>query len=177
MGEDKETRDSFNREYPAKSPSRITFSKADRIGDYGTFIFPERKTVGAWRLQTDYQPLIEIMKKRGWDKKSPWRTIGWGTSYIFKRDFSGTYEAKRSFERILKKTGVNDAVLIRLFLGGFEAVLMPSYQHDSENAISELISRKPPPLTGKNQGPHSNQSTQFHKQLENLNKEIHHNEY
>jgi len=148
---------------PAKSPSRIVFSKADRIGDYGTFIFPERKTVGAWRLQTDYQPLIEIMKKRGWDKRSPWRTIGWGTSYIFKRDFSGTYEAKRSFERILKKTGVNDAVLIRLFLGGFEAVLMPSYQHDSENAISELISRKPPPLTGSFEEPGSHCAPQESK--------------
>ena len=124
-----------------------------KIGEYGTYLFPEFKTVGAWRLQTDFQPLIEIMKKRAWDKKSPWQTIAWGTLYIFKRSFLGLYEAKRSLGRILGKLGIKEVRFVQHPSGSFEAIPTPRSQLDPANALRVSKTLKPPPLTGKNQGP------------------------
>ena len=80
--------------------------RATQLGVYGTFLFPEQSPTGLWRLQTDFPPLVEHMKERHWDPGSPWRMVGRGTSFIFRRKFAGTHEAWRSFERIFRKLEV-----------------------------------------------------------------------
>jgi hypothetical protein len=122
----------MNGSTPKRSPWGKTCSGTVTLGDYGTFFSPERRARGFWRLQTDYQPLIDMMKKRCWDKKSPWKMTGWGTSYIFRRSFHGTYEAERSFERILQKLEAKDCSHV--------------------NPFSESTPQKVPPLTGENSG-------------------------
>ncbi len=78
------------------------------LGAYGTWIWPILKASGEYRVQTDHPELVKHLKERSWDKKSPWRIIGWGTSFIFCRPFAGSYEARRSLETKLRKIGVND---------------------------------------------------------------------
>ena len=67
-----------------------------KLGGYGTFLFSESRTDGFYRLQTDYKPLVEYMKARSWNSNSSWDTVGWGTSYIFRRSFSRKDSAARS---------------------------------------------------------------------------------
>ena len=124
--------------------------KAEELGDYGTYFFPERRGRGFWRLQTDYQPLIDMMQKRCWDKNSPWEMTGRGTSYIFRRSFHSTYEAERSFERILQKLETKDCPHVRPSSADSEALPIPKHQPESESSSSKHTTQKVPPLTGGN---------------------------
>ncbi len=121
-----------------------------KFGGYGTFLFPELKRNGMWRLQTDFPPLLKVMKKRGWDDKSPWETIGWGTSYIFRRVFSGSYEAKRSVQRIFDKIGGPGISFGKLELGGFELFNMESPTEKKISPARGVNSPKTPPLSERN---------------------------
>jgi hypothetical protein len=142
----------MNGSTPKRSPWGKTCSGTVTLGDYGTFFSPERRARGFWRLQTDYQPLIDMMKKRCWDKKSPWKMTGWGTSYIFRRSFHGTYEAERSFERILQKLEAKDCSHVKPSSVDSEALPIPRHQPESESPFSESTPQKVPPLTGENSG-------------------------
>ena len=138
-------------------PNNIHPSESSKMGSYGSFIVPEQSTVGLYRLQTDFPPLLKYMKKRDWDAKSPWRTVGWGTSYIFHREFSGTYEAKRSIKRIFAKIGYPDIEFKKLQLGGFEIVRgtgpIAKPSSHSEKPFKSANWQKTPPLSGKKRRP------------------------
>ena len=147
------------------SPSSVENCQQSKFGSYGTFLFPERDTVGLYCLQTDFLPLLNYMKKRGWDRKSPWQTVGWGTSYIFKREFSGSYEAKRSVQRIFAKIGYPEIEFTKLKLGGFEIVQeappIPEYQPPSKKPFKSANWKETPPLSGKNRGRYRRKSQQI----------------
>jgi hypothetical protein len=130
-----------------------------KVGDYGTFLWAEREKAGFYRFQTDYQPSVDVMKKRGWDEKSPWRTIGWGTSYIFKRSFAGSCEAKRSISTILEKIGIQNVEFRKLESGGFEVLKAPNpiLSHTNETKQRErcLSHSETPLMSGRNREPSS----------------------
>lgn len=132
-------------------------SKDAKFGSYGTFIFQEIKGKGFYRFQTDFPPPNKYMRQRDWDAKSPWKTVGWGTSYIFRREFTGAYEAKRSVKRIFAKTGYPDIEFKKLELGGFEIVRktkpIPKYQPVPENPFKGANWEKTPPLSRKKRRP------------------------
>ena len=138
-------------------PNNIHPSESTKMGSYGSFIFPEQSTVGLYRFQTDFPPLLEYLKKRDWDAKSPWKTVGRGTSYIFRREFTGAYEAKRSVKRIFARTGYPDIEFKKLELGGFETVQMsppiPEYQPLPQKPFKSANWQKSPPLSGKKRRP------------------------
>jgi len=145
-------------------------SKGVKFGNYGTFIFQEMKGKGFWRLQTDYPPLVEHMRKRDWSSKSPWKVTGWGTSWIFRRRFSGSHEAKRSVQRILAKIGYSEIEYTKLKLGGFETVQkalpLPRYQQPSKNPFKSANWPKTPPLYGKKRRPNPVfPNSQRHRQI------------
>jgi hypothetical protein len=73
------------------------------VDNYGTFLSPELEINGPWRLQTDYPLLIELMQQRHWQKSSPWKQVGCGTSFIYCRGFYCSRDAKNSVTRILQK--------------------------------------------------------------------------
>jgi hypothetical protein len=127
--------------------------KTNELGDYGTYFFPERRGRGFWRLQTDYQPLIDMMKKRCWDKNSPWKITGWGTSYIFRRSFHSTYEADRSFERILQKLEAKDCSCVKPSSADSEALPIQRDQPEPESSFSESTPQKVPPYVRRKSEP------------------------
>ena len=119
-----------------------------KFGSYGTFIFPERKGKGFWRFQTDYPPLVEHMRLRDWNSKSPWKVTGWGTSWIFSRRFSGTYEAHRSVRSIFRKIGEQEIDFNR------SEILKPcnnasGFESESKSDLKAVLAPKPPPMTRK----------------------------
>ena len=130
-----------------------------KIGDYGCFLWNEQKKAGFYRFQTDHKPLIDLMKVRGWDEKSPWRTIGWGTSYIFKRRFAGSFEAKRSISKILEKIGIKNVEFRKLESGGFEVLKapnpIPSYAYRMKQPKRVQKHRETPLMTGSFEEPRS----------------------
>jgi len=82
-----------------------------KLGNYGTFIWAEQKKRGVWRFQTDHQPLYKYMKRLGVRKDSPWRMVGWGTSFIFAAEFRDSFNAKASVQNILDKLSIDAKVV------------------------------------------------------------------
>ena len=97
-----------------------------QLGAYGTFLFPEQSPAGLWRLQTDFHPLVEHMKERDWNPDSPWDMVGRGTSFIFRREFAGTHEAWRSFQRIFGRLDVPGLEDGKVVLRGSRIVWEPT---------------------------------------------------
>lgn len=76
---------------------------------YGTFIFPEQKASGFWRLQTDIPELIRKLKLRSYngakdkqEKGSHWKQTLWGTSQSFRRRFPNREAARKALVRFLQ---------------------------------------------------------------------------
>lgn len=140
-------------------PNKTCHSESTKMGTYGSFIFPERAPEGFWRLQTDFPPLLEHLKERDWDAKSPWKTVGWGTSYIFRRDFSGAYEAKRSVKRIFARIGYPE-IVIRGSVISLKALPIHLPSSQLKKAVSGAYWQETPPLSGKNQESASDKSSE-----------------
>jgi hypothetical protein len=66
-----------------------------------TCIFPEDQCCGMWRLQTDDPALIERMQRRTYQGESPWKVVGRGDIWIFRRSFANSSKAKQHLERTL----------------------------------------------------------------------------
>ncbi len=126
------------------------------LGEYGSSIFPEQTASGYYRLQTDYPALIAHMKQRACDSSSPWEMIGWGTSFIFRREFSGLYEAKRSARTIFAKLGI-ETEFEKLSTGALRIVVvaqsMLSHATPSGSKPNRLKSEKTPLIPGENRVP------------------------
>ena len=139
------------------SSSRNGNCHKSKFGNYGSFIYPEQTPSGPYRFQTDFPPLIKYMRQRDTDAKSPWRIVGWGTSYVFQRELSGANEAKRSARRIFAKIGYPIIGFIKLKLRGFEIVQktppIPEYQPVPEKPFKGANWEKTPPLSGKKRRP------------------------
>ena len=120
-----------------------------KFGRYGTFIF-RRGRKGFWRFQTDYPPLVKHMRLRDWNSKSPWKVTGWGTSWIFRREFSGRHEAHRSVRSHFRKIGVQE-----ILLSGSEILKpcenVPMFDAENKSDLKGVLCPKPPPMTRKNQ--------------------------
>jgi hypothetical protein len=81
---------------------------------YGTYLFPRLHKQGSWVLQTDREEIIDLMQKRHWDAKSPWRQCLSGTSFGFTRSFDSARNAKESITRILSKLAPDSFEFIEL---------------------------------------------------------------
>ena len=142
-------KDSFG-EHNGDKPKELDFV---RLGNYGTFLFAEARTDGFYRFQTDYEPLVEYMKFRSWDGNGPWDTVGWGTSYIFRRSFSRRDSATRSVLRIISRVlelgGRSKELILRGSEIGFRAEPKVRYVSDDQKPLSGKYWRKPPPLYSK----------------------------
>ena len=113
---------------------------------YGTFLFPENKTEGPWRFQTDNPVLIALMQERAWQSSSPWRQVGGGTSFIYSRWFASSRNAKDAVTRILKKLPAEALEFVKAYPGiGWEIKSPPSLQ----------VPRNSCAYAGENQEPHS----------------------
>ena len=96
---------------------------------YGTFLFPEDMTEGPWRFQTDNPVLIALMQERAWQKSSPWRQVGGGTSYSYIRWFSSSRNAKDAVTRILGKFPAEALEFVTAYPGiGWDFKCPPSHQ-------------------------------------------------
>lgn len=68
--------------------------------EYGTYLFPEDKYNGYWRIQTDNPGVRSKMRKITRDSKSPWSRVGWGTSDLFRRSFTRKATALAFFTKL-----------------------------------------------------------------------------
>lgn len=71
------------------------------MNEYGTFLYAETEGGSAYRLQSDNKRIVKEMRKRCKDPKSPWKVTGWGTSWIFRRDFKCEEHALHSCLQLL----------------------------------------------------------------------------
>jgi hypothetical protein len=116
---------------------------------YGTFLSPELEINGPWRFQTDNPLLIELMQERHWQKSSPWKQVGSGTSFIYCRGFYCSRDAKNSVTRILKKLPAEAFEFVKAYPGiGWEIKSPPDPQ----------VPRNTCAYAGENQEPHSTQA-------------------
>ena len=146
-------KDSFG-EHNGDKPKELDFV---RLGNYGTFLFAESRTDGFYRFQTDYEPLVEYMKFRSWDGNGPWDTVGWGTSYIFRRSFSRKDSATRSviriISRVLELERRSEELVLRGSEIGYRAEPKKRYPSDDQKPVGGTYQRKPPPLYRKKRAP------------------------
>jgi hypothetical protein len=68
--------------------------------EHGTYLFPEDKFNGMWRIQTDNPAIRSKMRKITRDSRSPWSRVGWGTSDLFRRTFTRKATALAFFAKL-----------------------------------------------------------------------------
>jgi len=86
-----------------------------------TSLFAELESCGYWRLQTNEPVLIKIMNGRAKQTGSPWVITGRGLiatdPMIYRREFSSSTKAKKSFERILTRLDAGAHELVNVTHG------------------------------------------------------------
>ena len=86
-----------------------------------TSIFAELESSGFWRLQTNEPSLIKVMNGRAKQPGSPWMITGRGLTatdpMIYRREFSSSTKAKKSFERILMRINAEAHELVNVTHG------------------------------------------------------------
>jgi hypothetical protein len=88
---------------------------------YETSIFAELESCGFWRLQTNDPTLVKVMNARAKQTGSPWMITGRGLTatdpMIYRREFSSSTKAKKSFERILTRLDAQEHELVNVTHG------------------------------------------------------------
>ena len=86
-----------------------------------TSLFAELESSGFWRLQTNEPSLIKVMNGRAKQPGSPWMITGRGLTatdpMIYRREFSSSTKAKKSFERILTRLDAQEHELVNVTHG------------------------------------------------------------
>jgi len=86
-----------------------------------TSLFAELESSGFWRLQTNEPSLIKVMNGRAKQPGSPWMITGRGLTatdpMIYRREFSSSTKAKKSFERILMRINAEAHELVNVTHG------------------------------------------------------------
>ena len=86
-----------------------------------TSLFAELESCGYWRLQTNEPTLVKIMNARAKQSGSPWVITGRGLiatdPMIYRREFSSSTKAKKSFERILTRLDAGAHELVNVGVG------------------------------------------------------------
>ena len=86
-----------------------------------TSLFAELESSGFWRLQTNDATLVRVMSGRAKQPSSPWTVVGRGLTatdpMIYRREFSSSTKAKKSFERILMRINAEAHELVNVTHG------------------------------------------------------------
>ena len=128
---------------------------------YETSLFAELESCGYWRLQTNEPSLIKVMNGRAKQPGSPWMITGRGLTatdpMIYRREFSSSTKAKKSFERILTRLDAEAHELVKVTHGKgwvFQSPSVASNQpkrcHTSPNNQKQARANQGLPLTHYN---------------------------
>ena len=124
-------------------------------------LFAELESSGFWRLQTNEPSLIKVMNGRAKQPGSPWMITGRGLTatdpMIYRREFSSSTKAKKSFERILTRLDAEAHELVNVTHGKgwvFQSPSVASNQpkrcHTSPNNQKQARANQGLPLTHYN---------------------------
>ena len=128
---------------------------------YETSIFAELESSGFWRLQTNDATLVRVMSGRAKQPSSPWTVVGRGLTatdpMIYRREFSSSTKAKKSFERILTRLDAQEHELVNVTHGKGWISQSPSVAsnqpkrcHTSPNNQKQARANQGLPLTHSN---------------------------
>ena len=126
-----------------------------------TSLFAELESSGFWRLQTNEPSLIKVMNGRAKQPGSPWMITGRGLTatdpMIYRREFSSSTKAKKSFERILTRLDAQEHELVNVTHGKGWISQSPSVAsnqpkrcHTSPNNQKQARANQGLPLTHSN---------------------------
>ncbi len=126
-----------------------------------TSLFAELESSGFWRLQTNEPSLIKVMNGRAKQPGSPWMITGRGLTatdpMIYRREFSSSTKAKKSFERILTRLDAQEHEMINVGVGkGWVFQSPPTREnaskhcHTSPNNQKQARANQGLPLTDSN---------------------------